>query len=133
MGILKKENKLLKGSCSIKQKLLETVLEHNSTLIKETSKHIVNSIDKKSALIAHVMARTVWFLINPMEKSLTTQKLPTMSEAMVNYPKLIKKIMALNKFSYSCKGIDDKNFNNCDISCPHTVNVHPNPEASAYD
>ena len=35
IGILEAENKLLKESCSNKQKLLEVVLEHNSVLIRE--------------------------------------------------------------------------------------------------
>ena len=32
----------LKESCSNKQKLVEVVLEHNSVLIREKSKHVVN-------------------------------------------------------------------------------------------
>ena len=34
IGILEGENKLLKESCSNKQKLLKVVLEHNSVLIR---------------------------------------------------------------------------------------------------
>ena len=41
-GILEVENKLLKENCSNKKKLIEVVLEHNSVLIIEKSKHIVN-------------------------------------------------------------------------------------------
>ena len=50
IGILEAENKLLKESCSNKQKLLEDVLEHNSVLIKEKSKHVVNPNDKQVSL-----------------------------------------------------------------------------------
>ena len=50
IGILEAENKLLKESCSNKQKLLEVVLEHNSVLIKEKSKHVVNPNDKQVSL-----------------------------------------------------------------------------------
>ena len=39
IGILEAEKKLLKESCSNKQKLLEVVFEHNSALIREKSKH----------------------------------------------------------------------------------------------
>ena len=46
IGILEAENKLLKESSSNKQKLLEVVLEHNSVLIEEKSKHFVNPDDK---------------------------------------------------------------------------------------
>ena len=42
IGILEAENKLLKENCPNKQKLLEVVLEHNSVLIREESKHVVN-------------------------------------------------------------------------------------------
>ena len=41
IGILEAENKLLKENCPNKQKLLEVVLEHNSVLIREESKHVV--------------------------------------------------------------------------------------------
>ena len=49
-GILEAENKLLKESCSNKQKLLEVVLEHNSVLIREKSMHVVNTNDKQVSL-----------------------------------------------------------------------------------
>ena len=38
---------MLQEGCSNKQKLLEAVLEHNSVLIKEKSKHLVNPNDKQ--------------------------------------------------------------------------------------
>ena len=47
IGILEAENKLLKESCSNKQKLLEVVLEYNFVLIKGKSKHVINPIDKQ--------------------------------------------------------------------------------------
>ena len=47
IDILEAENKLFKQSCSNKQKLLEVVLEHNSTFIREKSKHLVNPNDKQ--------------------------------------------------------------------------------------
>ena len=47
IGIPEAENKMLKGSCSNKQKLSEVVLEHNSVLIKEKSQHVVNPNDNK--------------------------------------------------------------------------------------
>ena len=50
ISILEVENKLLKENCSNKKKLLEVVLEHNSILIKEKSKHIVNPNDKQVSL-----------------------------------------------------------------------------------
>ena len=66
IATLETENKLLKESCSNKQKLLEAVLEHNSVLIKEKSKDVVNPNDKQVSLNkAHVIARTIWVLINP--------------------------------------------------------------------
>ena len=66
IATLETENKLLKESCSNKQKLLEAVLEHNSVLIKEKSKDVVNINDKQVSLNkAHVIARTIWVLINP--------------------------------------------------------------------
>ena len=42
IGILEAETKLLKESCSNKQKLLDVVLEQSSVLIKGKSKHVVN-------------------------------------------------------------------------------------------
>ena len=48
IGILEVENKLLKESCSNKQKLLGVALEHNFVLIKEKSKNVVNPNDKTS-------------------------------------------------------------------------------------
>ena len=50
IGILEAKNKLLKESCSKNQKLLEVVLEHNSVLIKEKAKHVVNPNDKQASL-----------------------------------------------------------------------------------
>ena len=50
IGILEAENKLLQESCSNKQKLLEVVLEHNSVLVREKSKHVVNPNDKPASL-----------------------------------------------------------------------------------
>ena len=50
IATLETENKLLKESCSNKQKLLEAVLEHNSVLIKEKSKDVVNPNDKQVSL-----------------------------------------------------------------------------------
>ena len=50
IGILEAENKLLKESCSKNQKLLEVVLEHNSVLIKEKAKHVVNPNNKQVSL-----------------------------------------------------------------------------------
>ena len=50
IGILEAKNKLLKESCSKNQKLLEVVLEHNSVLIKEKAKHVVNPNDKQVSL-----------------------------------------------------------------------------------
>ena len=50
IGILEAKNKLLKESCSNKQKLLEVAHEHNSVLIKEKSKHVINPIDKQVSL-----------------------------------------------------------------------------------
>ena len=50
IGILEAENKLLKKSYSNKQKLLEVVLERNSVLIKEKSKHVVNPNGKQVRL-----------------------------------------------------------------------------------
>ena len=47
---MKRNIKLPKESCSNKQKLLEVVLEHNSVLIKEKSKHVVNPNDKQVSL-----------------------------------------------------------------------------------
>ena len=44
------ENKLLKESCSNKEKSLEVVLEHNSVLNREKSKHIVNPNDNPVSL-----------------------------------------------------------------------------------
>ena len=46
----KAENKLLKESCSNKQKLLEAVLEHNSVLIRGKSKHVVHPSDNPVSL-----------------------------------------------------------------------------------
>ena len=46
IGILEAENKLLKESCSNKQKLLKVVLVHNSVLIEENYKHVVKTNDK---------------------------------------------------------------------------------------
>ena len=51
IGILEVENKPLKESCSNKQKLLEVVLENNSVLIKEKSKHVLNPNDIQVSLI----------------------------------------------------------------------------------
>ena len=47
IDILEAENKLLKESCSNKQNLLEAVLEHNSALIMEKAKHVVQPNDKQ--------------------------------------------------------------------------------------
>ena len=47
ISIIEAEVKLLKESCSNKQKLLEVVLEHNLVLIKEKLKHFVNLMIKK--------------------------------------------------------------------------------------
>ena len=50
IGILEAENKLLKESCSNKQKLLKIVLVHNSVLIEENSTHVVKPNDKLVSL-----------------------------------------------------------------------------------
>ena len=50
IDILEVENKLLKESCSNKEKSLEVVLEHNSVLNREKSKHIVNPNDNPVSL-----------------------------------------------------------------------------------
>ena len=50
ISILEVENKLLKESCSNKQKLLEVILEHNSALIREKSKHALNPNDNPVSL-----------------------------------------------------------------------------------
>ena len=47
IGILETDNKLLQESCSNKLKLLKILLEHNSVLIKERSKHVINPNDKQ--------------------------------------------------------------------------------------
>ena len=41
----------LKESCSNKQKLVEVALEHNSVLIREKSKHVVNPNNNPVSLI----------------------------------------------------------------------------------
>ena len=50
VGILEAKIILLKETWSNKQKLLENVLEHNSVLIREKSKHVVNPIDNPGSL-----------------------------------------------------------------------------------
>ena len=45
--VLEADNKLLKESCSNKLKLLKILLEHNSVLIKERSKYVINPNDKQ--------------------------------------------------------------------------------------
>ena len=100
IGILETENILLL-SCSNKQKLLEVVLEHSSVLIKENPKHVINlMITQQASIKAHVIARTIWVLINPTEKSLNIQKLSTISEIIVKNPRLIDQIMALKQIKF---------------------------------
>ena len=90
------ENKLLKESCSNKQKLLEVAHEHNSVLIKEKSKHVINPIDKQVSLNTSTCdSQNHTSLDKSMEKSLNKQKLLKMSEIMVKNPGLIEHIMAL--------------------------------------
>ena len=56
----KAENKLLKESCSNKQKLLEAVLEHNSVLIRGKSKHVVNPSDNPVSLYNRFYSRVTF-------------------------------------------------------------------------
>ena len=50
ISILEAENKLFQESCSNKQKLLEVIFEHNSVLIREKSKDVVNPNDNLVSL-----------------------------------------------------------------------------------
>ena len=98
IGILEAENKLLKESCINKQKLLEVVLEHNSVLIKEKSKHVVNPNDKQVSLNKSTCdSQNHMGLDQSNGKKPEHKKLPTMSEIIVKNPRLIKQIMALKQ------------------------------------
>ena len=96
IGILKAENKLHKESCSNKQKLLEVVLEHNSVLISEKSKHIGNLHDDPVSLNKNTCDSQNHLGLDKFNgKSLNIQKLSTMSKIRVKNPRLTYQIMRL--------------------------------------
>ena len=137
IGILEAENKLLKKSCPNKQKLLEVVLEHNSVLIRQESKHVVNSngnpvspykstcdsqnqmcLDKSNGKKPE-HTKTINNVRNNSEKPQT--------DGSNNGPKA-------NKDSVTIVGdLMIKHVNGRDISLFHTVKVRPNPGASTQD
>ena len=88
IDILEAENKLLKESCSNKQNLLEAVLEHNSVLIMEKARHIVQPNDKQVSLDKSTCGSQSHMGVNPnpTKKSLNIQKLSTMSEIIAKKP-----------------------------------------------
>ena len=137
IGVLEAENKLLKESSSNKQKLLEVVLEHNSVLIKEKSKHFVNPIDKQMSLNKRTCdSQNHMGFDKANEKMLKHAK--TINNARNNGEKpqadRTKNGAKANKDSVIIVG--DwmiKHVNGRDVSRSHTVKVRPNPEASTRD
>ena len=74
-GILEVENKLLKENCSNKKKLIEVVLEHNSVLIREKSKHIVNLNSFMTGAVCRANQWTGFYMITAsvMKELMITQ------------------------------------------------------------
>ena len=138
IDILEAENKLLKESCSNKQNLLEAVLEHNSVLIMEKAKHVVQPNDKQVNLNKSTCGSQSHMGVNPnpTKKSLNIQKLSTMSEIIAKKPQTDRSNndAKANKDSIIILGGSMiKHVNGRNISRSHTVKVCSNPGASSHD
>ena len=126
IGILEAENKLLKESCTNKEKLLEVVLEHNSVLVREKSNHVVNPNDKPASLY-----KSTCDCQNNLGLDKSNGKKPEHTKTINNVRNNDKKP---NKDSVIIVGNSMiKHVNGRDISCSHTVKVRPNPGASTHD
>ena len=139
IGILKAENKLLKESCSNKQKLLEVVLDHNSVLIKENSKHIVNPNDKQVSI-----NKTTCDSQKQMDLYKSNGKIPEHIKSINNVRNNSEKPQQADRTNNDTKANKDsviivgddsmiKHVNGRYISRSHTVKVRPNPGASTHD
>ena len=138
IDILEAENKLLKESCSNKQNLLEAVLEHNSVLIMEKAKHVVQPNEKQVSLNKSTCGSQSHMGVNPnpTKKSLNIQKLSTMSEIIAKKPQTDRSnndAKANKDAIIILGGSMIKHVNGRNISRSHTVKVCSNPGASSHD
>ena len=137
IGILEAENKLLKESCSNKQKLLEVVLEHSFVLIKENSKQVINPNDNPVSL-----SKSACNSQNPMGLDKSNEKKPEHTKIINNVRNYSEKSQTdwsnngakANKVSIIIVGdLTIKHVNDRDISRSHKIKVRPNPGASTHD
>ena len=137
IGVLEAENKLLKESCSNKRKLLEVVIEHNSVLIKEKSKHVVNLNNKQESLNKSTCDSQNYMGLDKFNGK-KPEHTKTINNVRSNSEKsqvdLTNNGVKANKDSVIIVGHSMiKHVNGRDISCSHKVKVRLNLGASIHD
>ena len=133
---LEVENKLLKENFSNKQKLLEVFLEHNSALIKEKSKHVVNPNDKQVSLNKSTCDSQNHMGLdksNGKEKHTKTIKNVRNNSVKLKADQTNNGAKANKKSVIIVGDSMIKNVIGRNISHSHTVKVHPNPGATTHD
>ena len=135
-GILEAENKMLKESCSNKQKLLEVIFEYHTVLIKEKSEHVVNPNDKQV-----ILNKSTCDSQNHMGLDKSNGKKSEHTKTINNVRNNSENLQADRK-NNGAKANEDsviivgdsmiKHLNCRDIYRSHTIKVRPFPGASTH-